>query len=153
MDAKPLFLEDLQVGQSFGSGTHALDDAQIFAFAGQFDPQPFHLDHDAAADSLFGGLVASGWHTAAITMRLLVDGGAPVSGGVIGAGVEVRWPTPTRPDDVLRVVSEVLEIVPSRSRPGRGMLTLQSTTLNQHDKVRQVMVAKLVVPRRKPDTA
>ena len=152
MDAKPLFLEDLRVGQTFGSGTHALDDAQIFAFAGQYDPQPFHLDHDAAADSLFGGLAASGWHTAAITMRLLVDGGAPVSGGVIGAGVEVRWPTPTRPDDVLRVVSEVLEIVPSRSRPERGMLTLQSTTLNQHVTVRQVRVANLVVPRRQADS-
>ena len=148
MNVKSLFLEDLHVGQTFDSPTHALDDAQIFAFAGQYDPQPFHLDHDAAKDSLFGGLAASGWHTASITMRLLVDGGAPVSGGVIGAGVEVRWPSPTRPDDVLRVVSEVLEIVPSRSRPGRGMVTLQSKTLNQHDQVRQVMVAKLVVPRR-----
>ena len=148
MDVKPLFLEDLHVGQTFGSPTHALDDAQIFAFASQFDPQPFHLDHDAAKASLFGGLAASGWHTASISMRLLVEGGAPVSGGVIGAGVDVRWPTPTRPDDVLRVVSEVLEIVPSRSRPERGMLTLQSKTLNQHDEVRQLMVAKLVVPLR-----
>ena len=151
MDDKLLYLEDLRVGQAFASATHALDEAQIFAFAGQFDPQPFHLDHEAAAGSLFGGLAASGWHTAAITMRLMVGGGVPVAGGIIGAGVDVKWPSPTRPDDVLRVESEVREIVPSRSRPDRGMVTMESKTLTQHGEVRQVLVAKLVVPRRPAD--
>jgi acyl dehydratase len=143
-----LFLDDLGLGQRFTSATHLVDEAQILAFARQFDPQPFHLDHAAAGASLFGGLAASGWHTAAITMRLLVGDEAPFVGGIIGASVELRWPTPTRPDDVLRVVSEVLEIVPSRSKPERGMVTLRSETLNQHDEVRQILVSKLVVPRR-----
>ena len=104
-----LYLDELSVGQRFTSGAHALDAAQIKAFAGQFDPQPFHLDEEAAQGTLFAGLAASGWHTAAITMRLLVDGGAPIAGGVIGAGGEIAWPRPTRPGDVLQVESEVLE--------------------------------------------
>ncbi|NTV09566.1 MAG: MaoC family dehydratase [Zoogloea sp.] len=146
-----LFLEDLHVGQRFDSGSHAVDQEQIVSFARQFDPQVFHLDHEAAKDTLFGGLAASGWHTAAITMRLLVGEGAPFAGGIIGAGGEITWPAPTRPHDVLRVASEVLEINPSRSRPERGMITLRSHTLNQHDEVKQVLVAKLVVPRRPPN--
>src|SRR4051812_46681465 len=101
------FLDDLQVGQRFVSGTHLVDEDQITAFARQFDPQPFHLDDAAAKASLFGGLAASGWHTAAITMRLLVESGLPLEGGIIGAGGEVAWPRPTRPGDVLRVESEV----------------------------------------------
>jgi len=105
-----LYLEDLHVGQRFESATLAVTADEIKAFARQFDPQPFHLDEDAAARSLLGGLAASGWHTAALTMRLLVGGGAPIAGGVIGAGVEVRWPRPVRPGDELEVVSEVLEI-------------------------------------------
>jgi acyl dehydratase len=125
-----------------------VDEVQIKAFAGQFDPQPFHLDNEAAQGSFFGGLVASGWHTAAITMRLLVDGAAPIAGGVIGAGGEIQWPRPTRPGDILRVESEVLEVKPSRSRPDRGIVTLRSETLNQEDQAVQVLTAKLVVPRR-----
>lgn len=150
-----LYLDDLQVGQRLRSGTHALDAGQIKEFAARFDPQPFHLDESAAADSLFKGLAASGWHTAAVTMRLLVDGGAPIAGGVIGAGAEVAWPRPTRPGDVLQVESEVLDIVPSRSRPDRGMVTLRSETRNQHGEVLQILTAKLVVPRRPspPDAA
>ena len=105
----PLYLEDLRVGQRFVSGTHRLDGGQIRAFAEQFDPQPFHLDAEAAKATLFHGLVASGWHTAAITMRLLVEGGLPLAGGIIGAGGEITWPNPTRPGDVLQVESEVLE--------------------------------------------
>src|SRR5262245_61684581 len=147
-----LFLDDLRVGQRFTSGTHALDEAQIKSFAAQFDPQPFHLDGEAAKDSLFAGLAASGWHTAAITMRLLVEGGAPIAGGVIGAGGEISWPRPTRPGDVLQVVSEILEVKPSRSRPDRGMATMRSETRNQHGEVLQILTAKLVVPRR-PSTA
>ena len=143
-----LYLEELRVGQRFTSGAHRLDAAQIKAFARQFDPQPFHLDEELAQGTLFAGLAASGWHTAAITMRLLVDGGAPISGGVIGAGGEIAWPRATRPDDVLTVESEVLAVAPSRSRSDRGMVTLRSTTVNQHGEAVQILTAKLVVPRR-----
>lgn len=142
------YLDDLTVGQRFVSPSHALDDGQIKAFAGQFDPQPFHLDDDAARGTLFGGLAASGWHTAAITMKLLVGGGAPIAGGIIGAGGEIKWPSPTRPGDVLHVESEVIEIVPSRSRPDRGMVTMRSRTMNQAGQIVQEFTAKLVVPRR-----
>src|SRR4051794_16013240 len=142
-----LYLDDLAVGQRFASGPQALDAGQIKDFAGAFDPQPFHLDEAAAASSLFGGPAASGWHTAAITMRLLV-GSVPLAGGVIGAGGEIAWPRPTRPGDVLTVVSEVLEVTPSRSRPDRGMVTLRSETRNQHGEVVQTLTARLVVPRR-----
>jgi len=143
-----LTLDDLAAGQRFTSGTHALDEAQIKAFAAQFDPQRFHLDDEAARGTLFGGLAASGWHTASITMKLLVGGGAPFAGGLIGAGCEIAWPRPTRASDVLRVASEVLEVTPSRSRPDRGMVKLRSETLNQRDEVVQVLTSRLVVPRR-----
>lgn len=143
----PLHLDDFHVGLKFMSRSHALDAEQIKAFAGQFDPQPFHLDEGAARATLFGGLAASGWHTAAITMRLLVDGG-PISGGLIGAGAQIDWPRPTRPGDVLTVESEVVAVTPSRSRPDRGMVTLRSETKNQRGEIVQVLVARLVVPRR-----
>lgn len=143
-----LYLEDLHVGQRFVSGRHALDADQIKTFARAFDPQPFHLDEAAAAGSVFEGLAASGWHTAAITMRLLVEGGAPIAGGVIGASAEIAWPKPTRSGDILQVESEIMEIRPSRSRPDRGMVTLRSETRNQHGEILQTLVAKLVVPRR-----
>jgi acyl dehydratase len=143
-----LFLEDLCPGQRFTSGSHTLDEAQIKAFAQQFDPQPFHLDDEAAKGSLFAGLAASGWHTAAITMRLQLESGLPLSGGIIGAGGELNWPRPTRPGDILRVESEILEVKPSRSRPDRGMVTVRSETLNQRGEVVQTLTVKLVVPRR-----
>ena len=142
------YLDDLMVGQRFTSGTHALDEAQIKAFARRFDPQPFHLDEAAATQSLFGGLAASGWHTAGITMRLQVDGGLPLAGGLIGAAAEVAWPQPTRPGDILRVNSEVVAVTPSRSRPERGMVTVRSETLNQRDEVLQILTVRIVVPRR-----
>ncbi|HJV26764.1 MAG TPA: MaoC family dehydratase [Aromatoleum sp.] len=144
----PYHLDDLQVGQRFTSGLHEMDEGQILAFAEEFDPQGFHLDHEAATASLFGGLAASGWHTAAITMKLLVRGGLPIAGGIIGAGGEVSWPGPTRPDDRLHVEAEVVEITPSRSKPDRGIVTVRCETKNQRGDVRQVLVAKLVVPRR-----
>jgi len=143
----PLYLDDLRVGQRFVSGTHRLDEGQIRAFAEQFDPQPFHLDAEAAKATLFKGLVASGWHTAAITMRLLVESGLPLAGGIIGAGAEITWPNPTRPGDVLQVETEVIELRPSRSRPDRGMVTIRSETRNQRGEVVQVLTAKLIVPR------
>jgi acyl dehydratase len=142
-----LYLDDLQVGQRFTSRTHRVDEAEIKAFASQFDPQPFHLDENAAKASLFSGLVASGWHTAAMTMRLLVEE-LPLAGGVIGAGGELSWPRPTRPGDILRVEIEIVEIIPSRSRPDRGVVVTRVVTRNQRDEVVQILVAKLVVPRR-----
>ena len=147
--ALPLrYLEDLRTGEHFTSAVHLLDEAQITAFALQFDPQPFHLNHEAARQTLFGGLAASGWHTAAITMRLLVGGGLPLAGGIIGAGGEISWPRPTRPGDVLQVDTEVVSVTPSRSRPDRGMVVVRSETRNQHGDVLQHSVYKLVVPRR-----
>src|SRR5262245_24068976 len=123
-----LYLDDLRVGQRFVSGTHLMDEEHIRAFAGQFDPQPFHLDAEAAKTTLFGGLVASGWHTAAITMRLLVQSGLPLAGGIVGAGGEIKWPSPVRPEAVLHVESEIIEVRPSRSRPDRGVVTIRSET-------------------------
>lgn len=142
-----LYLDDLRVGQQFVSAPHKVDEAQIIRFAREFDPQPFHLDEEAAKRSLFQGLVASGWHTAAMTMRLLVDGGAPIGGGILGTGGELRWLKPTRPGDTLQVHSEVLEIAPSTSRPDRGLVTIRCETRNQRGEAVQVFVAKLIVPR------
>jgi acyl dehydratase len=146
--ADRLYLDDLHVGQRFSSGTHLVDAAQIKAYANQFDPQPFHLDEEAAKATLFAGLAASGWHTAAITMRLMVDGGLPLAGGIIGAGGQLAWPKPTRPGDTLRVESEVMEITPSRSRSDRDTVVVRSQTRNQRDEVVQELTARLIVPRR-----
>src|ERR1700690_3677567 len=126
-----LFMDDLKVGDRFTSGEHRIDAEQIREFARQFDPQVFHLDAEAAKRTFFGELVASGWNTAAITMRLLVGGGLPLAGGLIGAGSSPAWADPTRPGDVLRVESEILAINPSRSRPDRGSMRVRSRTLNQ----------------------
>jgi len=143
-----LYLEDLRVGQRFLSGTHAIDEEQIKAFAGQFDPQPFHLDPEAAKATIFEGLVASGWHTAAVSMRLLVTSGLPIAGGIVGAGGEIAWPNPVRPGATLHVEGEILEVRPSRSRPDRGVATVRIETRNQFGETVQVLSAKLVVPRR-----
>ncbi|WP_353476472.1 MaoC family dehydratase (plasmid) [Salipiger sp. H15] len=142
--ARDLYLEDIAVGDRFVSGEHALDAAQIKAFAGDFDPQPFHLDEEAAKDSLFGGLAASGWHTAALTMKLFVSS-VPLAKGMIGAGVEVTWPQPTRADDILHVESTITGIKPSRSRPGRAMVTVETLTLNQRGEPRQKLVSRIVM--------
>jgi acyl dehydratase len=147
--AEPLYFEDLAVGQTFASGTITVECERIKAFAAEFDPQPFHLDEAAAALSLFGGLVASGWHTAALTMRLLVEGELRLAGGLVGVGIEeTRWPRPVRPGDTLRVQSEVLDLRPSASRPDRGIARVQSTTLNQHGQPVMVQRANLIVMRR-----
>ena len=127
-----------------------MDVEQIKAFAAQFDPQPFHPDEAAAKATFFHGLAASGWHTAAVTMSLLVKSGMPIAGGLIGAGCELTWPRPTRPGDILQVESEVLAVTPSRSRPERGMITVKSETRNQKGEVVQVMTSKMLVWRR-PD--
>lgn len=144
-----MYLEDLAVGQVFRSGSTAVGAGRMTEFAAEFDPQPFHLDESAAAGSLFGRLVASGWHTAAITMRLLVEGEMKVAGGLIGLGVEsIRWPRPVYPGDVLRVESEVVEIRPSQSNPDRGIVRVRSTTLNQDGHPVMIQTASLIVPRR-----
>ena len=142
-----LFLDDLTVGQRFAGGAEHLDEEAIRAFASQFDPQPFHLDHGEATGTLFGRLVASGWHTAAVTMRLQVEH-VPIAGGLVGAAAAIEWPRPTLPGDVLRIASEILEVRPSRSRPDRGLARLVTETLNQRDEVVQVVTATIVVPRR-----
>ncbi|HXQ42324.1 MAG TPA: MaoC family dehydratase [Candidatus Udaeobacter sp.] len=143
-----LYLDDLRVGQRFTSGSHALSADRIKAFAAEFDPQPFHLDEVLASQSVFKGLAASGWHTAAITMRLLVDGGMPIGDGIVGVGGEIAWPRPTRPGDVLRVETEIMEIAPSRTRPDRGIVTIRCETRNHKDDIVQTLLAKVVVPRR-----
>jgi len=143
------YLEDYAVGQRYGSGRLTVDAAQIKAFASEFDPQPFHLDGGAARDTVFQGLAASGWHTAALSMRLLVEGELKPMGGIIGLGFEeFRWPKPVRPGDELRVDSEILEVRPSRSRPDQGLIKVRTTTLNQRDEAVQVSVGTLLVPRR-----
>jgi len=143
------YLEDFTVGQTFGSGRLRVDKEQIKAFAAEFDPQPFHLDENAARDTIFRGLAASGWHTAALTMRLLVDSEIEPAGGIVGAGFdEFRWPRPVRPGDELHIESEVLEVRPSRSRSNQGLIKVRTTTLNQKDEAVQVQIANLIVPRR-----
>jgi len=143
------YLEDFVVGQTFGSGRARVTREDIQAFAAKFDPQPFHLDETAAQKSFFRGLAASGWHTAAITMRLLVESDLKPAGGVIGAGFdEFRWPRPGRPGDDLYIECEVLEVRPSRSLPNSGFIKLRTTTLNQHNEPVQIQVGNLLVLRR-----
>jgi acyl dehydratase len=143
------YLEDFAVGQKFGSGTLRMEKERTTSFAAEFDPQPFHLSEAAARETIFGGLVASGWHTAAATMRLLVDGELKIAGGLVGAGFdELRWPRPVRPGDQLHLESEIMEVRVSRSRPDRGLVKVRTTTLNQTGQAVQILVANLVVPRR-----
>ena len=147
--AEEHYLEDFAVGQTFRSGSVTVNAAEIKAFAAQFDPQPFHLDEKAAASTFFGGLVASGWHTAALTMRLIVDSELKIAGGSIGAGAEeLRWPRPVRPGDTLHAVSEVLDVRPSKSRPDQGIIKMRTQTFNQDDQLVMNFVANMLVPRR-----
>jgi len=143
-------LEDFAPGQRYaGSARLRVEADRVKSFAAEFDPQPFHLDEAAAAQSLFGGLAASGWHTAAMTMRLLVQSELQPAGGIIGAGFdELQWPRPVRPGDELRVEVEVLEVRASKSRPQQGIVKMRTTTLNQRNEPVQVSVGNLVVPRR-----
>jgi acyl dehydratase len=148
-ERSPLYFEDFAVGQIYRTGELTVSADAIKTFATSFDPQPFHLDDAAATKTFFNGLAASGWHTAALTMRLLVTEGAPIAGGIIGAGMdELRWPRPVRPGDRLRLESEVMEVRPSRSRPEQGLVKMRTTTLNQNNEPVQIGVGNLVVPRR-----
>jgi len=143
-----IYFDDLKVGDRFASGTHAVSADDIKRFASEFDPQPFHLDDEAARPTIFGGLAASGWHTAAITMRLLVTSGPKLANGIVGAGGEIEWKTPTRAGDVLRVDTEVQELIPSRSRPDRGIVVMKAHTVNQRGDVVQSSTMKLMLTRR-----
>lgn len=143
------YLEDFAPGQKYGSGRLRIEAERIKSFAAEFDPQRFHLDEAAARDTLFQGLAASGWHTAAATMRLLVDGELKPAGGIVGAGFdELTWPRPVRPGDELRVESEILEVRPSKSRPSQGMIKVRTVTLNQSGDPVQITVGNLIVLRR-----
>jgi acyl dehydratase len=143
------YLEDYAAGQTYRSGRLKVEKERIRSFAAEFDPQPFHLDEDAARRSIFGGLAASGWHTAAMTMRLLVGSDFKPAGGIVGAGFdEFRWPAPVRPGDELYVEVEVLEVRPSKSRPTQGLVKIRTTTRNQNAEAVQVSVGNLIVPRR-----
>jgi acyl dehydratase len=145
----PLYLEDFAVGQKHLTGKLLVDAEAIKAFAAQFDPQPYHLDEEAALGSFFGGLAASGWHTAALTMRLLVDSSMRPAGGIIGTfAEELKWPRAVRPGDELQVEMEILEVRASRSRAGQGFVKCRSTTMNQHGEPVQILVMSLLVPAR-----
>ena len=143
-----LYLDDVKVGQTFTSESHVMDVWRIKEFAAEFDPQPFHIDEAAAEQSVFHGLAASGWHTAAVAMRLLTTSGPRFADGILGLGAEISWPRPTRPGDVLHMVSEIEEIRPSQSNPERGIVTIRSTMLNQNGETVYLLKAKLLVPRR-----
>jgi acyl dehydratase len=143
------YLEDFVVGQTFGSGRMRVDSERMKTFAAEFDPQPFHLDEEAASNTIFRGLAASSLYTAALTMRLLVVSEFKPAGGIVGVGLdELRWPLPVRPGDELRVETEILEIRPSKSHPQQGRIKARIKTLNQDGKAVQNFVANLIVPRR-----
>ena len=147
-ETEQLYLDDLRVGQRFTSGNYVMEAARIKEFAAEFDPQPFHLEEAAAEASVFKGLAASGWHTAAAAMRLLVTGGLPFASGIVGLGGEIAWPKPTRPGDTLHVETEIVEITPSRSKPHQGIVTVRGTMFNQNQEAVYVLTAKLLVPKR-----
>jgi acyl dehydratase len=142
-----LYLDDLSVGDTFVTGERTVTAEEIVAFASEYDPQVFHLDAEAAKDTFFGGLAASGWHTAAITMSLLVTSGIPLADGLIGGGGALSWPTATRPGDTLHVESVIESIVPSRSRPDRGNVSLRSETKTSDGEIRQLFTVTMVVFR------
>jgi acyl dehydratase len=142
---EPLWLEDVEVGGKFQTAEYEVTRENVIEFARNYDPQPFHLSESTAEGTFFKGLAASGWHTAAITMRLLVTSGIPIATGIIGASVDLTWPSPTRPGDALRVELTVTEVKPSKSNPSRGFVTAVYDTLNQHGSVRQHTTAKLLV--------
>jgi acyl dehydratase len=145
---EPLYLEDLSVGMSFKGGPEKISEADIITFAKQFDPQPFHIDPEAAKSSVFKGLAASGWHTVGVTMRMLASGAMPLAAGSIGFGAEVSWPRPVRPGDELSVVCEVIDITPSRSKPNQAIATFRTTTANQKGETVQILTSKNLVFRR-----
>ncbi len=149
----PMYLEDFKIGQTFSTGRRTVTEEEIINFGSQFDPQPFHLDPEAAKSTFFQGLAASGWHTTALMMRLLVDGEMTPANGLVGAGFEsLNWPRPVRPGDTLHVVSEILEVRRSRSKPTQGMVKVRNTTFNQNDDPVLVTVGHMVIVARAADS-
>lgn len=146
-----VYFEDLKVGDKWHSREYMLSVKDIKTYAQQYDPQPFHLDEAAAEHTFFEGLAASGWHTASITMRLMVES-IPIASGLIGAGGEISWPRPTRPGDSLHIEAEVVELKPSRSKPDRGMVVVQINTLNQNGDCAQRFKCTMVAFRRPSDS-
>jgi acyl dehydratase len=140
-----LWLENVQVGSKFRTAEYEVTREEVIEFAQKYDPQPFHLSETTAAQTFFKGLAASGWHTAAITMRLVVTSGIPIATGIIGASVDLTWPSPTRVGDILRVELDVTEVKPSQSNPSRGFVTAVYETLNQRGDVRQHTTAKMLL--------
>ena len=151
--AAPLYFEDVRIGQRFTTVSHTISAEEIRAFAAQFDPQPFHLDPDAARTSLFGQLVASGWHTAALTMRLMLDSGPQFAAGTVGLGADLSWRRPVRAGDTLHAQVEVLETIESQSRRDRGRIVMRVETCNQNGEAVQTQIARVLVPRRAPAQA
>ncbi|MGH9748079.1 MAG: MaoC/PaaZ C-terminal domain-containing protein [Candidatus Acidiferrales bacterium] len=145
--AGSLYFEDIQVGYCFESQSYRIDDDEIRRFAQEFDPQPFHLNEMSGRHSLFGDLVASGWHTAALTMRLLVSAN-PFAGGLVGLDAEVRWRRPTRPGDEFKVFTEVIDKGPFRSRTEHGLVVIRAETRDQNEDVLQILVSRFLVPVR-----
>lgn len=142
------YFEDLKAGDTFKSQAYQVSEEQIVSFAREFDPQPFHIDRAVADQTMFGGLFASGWHTAAITMRLFVQA-LNFAEGAIGLGVdELRWPNAVRPDDVLQVETEILDVRESRSKPTHGIIRIRNVTTNQRSEIVQTMFASALVSRR-----
>lgn len=144
-----LYFDDLEVGATYEAGPITMERDRIISFATEFDPQPMHIDEEAATAGPLGGLIASGWHTAAVTMRLLTDGALPpLAGGAVGAGIEaLAWPTPVRPGDVLRAKSEIIDLRPSRSRPDRGLMRLRTVTTRADGTIVQTITSVIMVPR------
>jgi len=143
-----IYLDDLEIGRKFATGSVTLMLEGCKAFAAEFDPQPFHLDEDAARQSVFKRLAASGWYTASLSMRLLVEGEMTIAGGLVGLGGDLAWPRPAYPGDTLRVETEILAIRVSESKPDRGIVTARNVTLNQRGEPVQIAVVKMMVPRR-----
>lgn len=139
-----LYLEDLQPGSIFKSREYEFTPDNVKAFAGEYDPQWFHLDEELAKESFFEGLAASGWHVGSVTMRLLSEC-LPIATGVIGGGVDVRWVSATRPGDFLHIEVEILNVSPSQSKPDRGMAEIFIKTVNQDQVVRQTISCTLLV--------
>jgi|SRR6185312_1376398 len=144
----PIYLEEFRVGERFRTAEYEMTEEKVIAFAREYDPQPFHVDHVAGKASVLGSLAASGWHTAAITMRLLVTSGLPFANGMVGLGGEIAWPRPTYPGDILHVECEILDVRPSRTKPRQGVVTIKNTTINQRGEQVQVFTAKILAFRR-----
>lgn len=146
---KQRYFEDLKVGDRFQSETYQVTEDAIMSFGREFDPQLFHVDARTATQTMFEGLIASGWHTAAVSMRLFVQA-MGVPGGIIGLGVdELRWPNPVRPGDVLKVETEIVDLRTSRSKPNHGIVRVRNVTRNQRADVVQTMLAAALVPKRR----